>query len=110
MISMKSKKFLRAGLLLFILTIGLLLFPTVKKYSSNIRLLSFLDNTTYEEKPLSEVVNTMYVTLLDEKAKVIATSNPDVQVESKYRFTETTRPQVEVTTSDNLNLLFVFPP
>ena len=55
---MKSKRFIRAGLILLILTIGLILFPTVKKYSSNIRILSFLDNTTYEERPLSEVVNT----------------------------------------------------
>jgi hypothetical protein len=103
---MKSKRFIRAGLILLILTIGLILFPTVKKYSSNIRILSFLDNTTYEERPLSEVVNTMYVTLLDEKAKVIASTNPETEVEGKYQFTDTTKPQTQVKTTDHLNLLF----
>ena len=68
--------------------------------------LSFLSGTTLEEKELSTVANQMYVTMLDKKAKVIATTNPETQIDSNYSFTDTQKPKIQPNTTDEYFILF----
>ena len=85
-----------------IMTLGIGFKTIIQKTS----LLSFLNGTTLEEKELSTVANQMYVTMLDDKAKVVATTNPETQVDGKYAFTDNTKPQVQPNTKDNYFILF----
>ena len=52
--------------------------------------------SNYEEKELSSVVNDMYITILDDKANVVATTNPNTEVNPDYAFTDTTEPVKKV--------------
>ena len=85
-----------------IMTLGIGFKTIIQKTS----LLSFLNGTTLEEKELSTVANQMYVTMLDDKAKVVATTNPETQVDGKYAFTDNTKPQAQPNTKDNYFILF----
>ena len=85
-----------------IMTLGIGFKTIIQKTS----LLSFLTGTTLEEKELSTVANQMYVTMLDDKAKVVATTNPNTQVAEKYVFSDETKPQAQPNTKDNYFILF----
>ena len=91
---------------IIVLTIIMFLGFGSKMIIQKTNFLSFLSGNTLEEKELSTVANEMYVTMLDDKAKVIATTNPETQVDGKYSFTDTTKPQAQPNTKDNYFILF----
>ena len=91
---------------LIIASVAILLGFSSKSFTQRQSFLSFLSNNTLEEKNLSEVTNTMYVTMLDKKAKVIATTNPETQIDSNYSFTETQKPRIQPNTTDEYFILF----
>ena len=64
------------------------------------------EGTVLEEDELSNVVNEMYITILDDKANVVATTNPNTTVHSDYAFTPTTNPRKYVSYSGKYVLLF----
>ena len=64
------------------------------------------EGTVLEEDELSNVVNEMYITILDDKANVVATTNPNTTVYSDYAFTATTNPRKYVSYSGKYILLF----
>lgn len=90
---------------LIIASVAILLGFNSKSFTQKQSFLSFLSNNTLEEKSLSEVTNTMYVTMLDKKAKVIATTNPETQIDSNYSFTETQKPRIQPNTTDEYFIL-----
>ncbi len=90
----KTKK-----LLLFLLVIGLALLVIGGTKLTKVFVSTFGNKevaSNYEEKELSGVVNQMYITVLDEDAKVVATTNPDTVVDPDYVFTDTQAPVKKV--------------
>ena len=96
----------RLLLSIIILTVILFLGFGSKNIIQRTNNLSFLSGNILEEKNLSEVTNTMYVTMLDKKAKVIATTNPETQIDSNYSFTDTQKPKIQPNTTDEYFILF----
>ena len=82
------------------------LFNPIKKSTSKIDLLAFFDNTTYEEKPLSDGVNTMFVTMIDKNNKVVATTNSEIEVDSDYAFSSEQMPTKQANINDTYRILF----
>lgn len=105
---LKKKEFKRGGvlLLLIISIISIFSFSPIHKITSNIDLLAFFDNNTYEEKPLSEVVNTMYVTMIDNNHKVVATTNPKIEVDKDYTFSDEQVPIKQPNINDTYKILY----
>ena len=96
----------RILLLLIVFLFGIIIFNPIKKSTSKIDLLAFFDNTTYEEKPLSDGVNTMFVTMIDNNNKVVATTNPEIEVDSDYAFSSEQTPTKQANINDTYRILF----
>ena len=105
---LKKKNFKWRGvlLLLIISIVSIFSFSPIHKITSNIDLLAFFDNNTYEEKPLSEVVNTMYVTMIDNNYKVVATTNPKIEVDKDYTFSDEQVPAKQPNINDTYKILY----
>ena len=105
---LKKKNFKCGGvlLLLIISIVSIFSFSPIHKITSNIDLLAFFDNNTYEEKPLSEVVNTMYVTMVDKNSKVVATTNPNIEVDKDYTFSNEQVPIKQPNINDTYKILY----
>ena len=94
---MKNKK--TSKILIVLLAIGLCLAAVGATKLTKVFINTFGKKevaASYEEKELSSVVNDMYITILDDKANVVATTNPNTEVNPDYVFTETTEPVKKV--------------
>ena len=102
-----KKKFLRILLvLLIVLTLSVVLINGKKISHAFSSLINKQAGTTLREDDLSNVVNDMYITLLDEKANVIATTNPNTTVHSDYVFSATSNPRKLLSFDKKYTLLY----
>lgn len=102
----KKKKIVFAILLILLVVTILPVYNSVNKIISHSS--KFYDDNELEERNISEIYDTMYATLLDGKATVVSTNNPDTEVAAAYRFTETTAPQTVFKPNTNGFILLEF--
>ena len=94
---MKNKKANKLLILLLVLGLGLAVFGGIKLTKVFTATFGRKDVAEgVEEKDLTEVINDMYITVLDDQANVVATTNPNTEVSPDYVFTENTEPVKKV--------------
>ncbi len=102
-----KKKFLRILLvLLIVLTLSVVLINGKKISHAFSSLINKQAGTTLREDDLSNVVNVMYITLLDDQANVVATTNPNTTVHSDYVFTANANPRKFLSFDKKYTLLY----
>ena len=101
-----KNKFRVGLLLLIVISISILAYNPVTKNIIKLDSLAYLNNSTYEEKPLSEAVNTMYVTMIDNQSKVVATTNPNIEVDNDYKFSNDKKPNKQPNIEDTYTILY----
>ncbi len=103
---LNNKKFKIISIVLILVIFSIVLINTkpVKHFKNNI--ITYFEANNYEEKDFRDAVNSMYVTMTDKKSNVIATTNPDREINSSYKFSDTTKPSKMPNTTDEYNILF----
>ena len=103
---LNNKYFKMISMLLILIIFSVVLINTKQVNHLKNNIITYFEANNYEEKDLRDAVNTMYVTMTDKKSNVIATSNPDREINSSYKFSDTKKPSKMPNTTDEYNILF----
>lgn len=101
---MRSKKYLKILFMVYliVLAITIKIFPLE---NSKMGLMNAIDDIiqTYQDtvtqEPIDKITDKMYVTLIDEKSRVIATTNPNTKIDTTNK----------IKLTDNISILFEIP-